>query len=138
MAAHIKYFHLGQWPVYIGFTTSPKQFAKECERLSVKDVQFTARTGAGATMHSFENTKNGSLVCIITIGKFDENIHSREQYAAMIAHEALHVVQEMRNVLNRSRPFDDECEAYLTQYITQECLQVAWRSGKTRQDKPPS
>jgi len=56
---------------------------------------------------------------------------TKEQYAALLAHEALHAIQEMRD-LNGGDPFCQETEAYLLQMIVQDCLQIAWGSNCVR------
>ena len=54
---------------------------------------------------------------------------SHSQYAGLVAHEALHVVQEMHRQFNRGEPFGDEADAYLIQSIVQNCLQEAFDEG---------
>jgi hypothetical protein len=58
---------------------------------------------------------------------------SKEQYASLLAHEAVHVVQEMREKLG---DLGSEAEAYLVQQIVQEGLQVAWKTGRTTVKTP--
>jgi hypothetical protein len=125
--AHIIYLPMGQWPVFVGFTTNAKAFRREVKRLGVKErVGFTARAGADATTHFFD--KDGaSLCCIIVMPKRGTRSHS--QYAALVAHEALHVVQAMHRQLNSGEPFGDEADAYLIQSIVQNCLQEAFDEG---------
>lgn len=127
----VHYLHPGPFPVHIGFTTCPKAFNREVKRLKIEgDVSFLASDHASATTHYFRNDAS-SLCCIIAMPPQTKD-KSREQYASLLAHEALHVVQEMRD-LNGGEPFDRETEAYLLQMIVQDCLQIAWKSGKTRQ-----
>lgn len=57
---------------------------------------------------------------------------SKEQYAALIAHEAVHALQFMQENLARSKSLGQEADAYLVQQIVQECLQIAWKTGKRR------
>jgi hypothetical protein len=58
---------------------------------------------------------------------------SKEQYASLLAHEAVHVVQEMRDKLG---DLGSEAEAYLVQQIVQEGLQVAWGTNRTIRKEP--
>lgn len=123
MPAKIKYLPMGPWPVHVGFTTSPKRFAKEMRRLGIEDVSHLAHEQAGATTHSFEH--EDALCCIITalpIKKLDAI-----DYAAMIAHEAVHVVQAMREALSADDPLGSEAEAYLVQHIVRRCVRYAMR-----------
>lgn len=130
----IEWAHMGQWPVFLGFTMSPDDFAEALKRMEVEqDVPFLGRPGANATTHIFE--RHGALTFIITLAK-PARRHSKEQVAALIAHEALHVVQHMTREMAQGNRFDDESEAYLLQHIVQHCLQAAWNSGRTRAVEP--
>ncbi len=131
----ITYFNLGPWPGYVGFTTSEDNFAAEMKRLNVDDAQFLASDNANATTH-FLTTKQGKFCRIITIQPFDKKKTSREQYAALIAHEAMHVVQDMQKDLAQGKSLGGEAEAYLIQQIVQESLQVAWATGREIRREP--
>ena len=125
------YLHPGQWPVFIGFTTSKKAFRHEMKRLKIKNrKELKPDAGSTAAIHYFTNS--GQLCCIIYMP--DHNRITQEitdpMYAALVAHEATHVVQEIRNELNQHGNFDAETEAYLIQYIVQECLTFAWYKQK--------
>lgn len=128
---HITYFNMGSWPIYVGFTTSPKAFAKEMKRLKCGDVAFLSTTHADATTHFL--VKDGSSTCIITMRKAKDK--SFEQRAGLIAHEAMHVVQELWSNIGEREP-GKEAEAYLIQMITQCCLQEALNTGRVRKTEP--
>lgn len=128
----IAYFHMGPWPFYCGFTTKPKAFRLEMERLKIKPApDFTASTHANATTHFLE--KDGVLTAVITM----QNPKSRsiEQVAGLLAHEATHVVQEVWEQFGERQP-GKEAEAYLVQHIVQCCLQVAYKTGRVRKSEP--
>lgn len=55
---------------------------------------------------------------------------------ALLAHETLHIVQEMRRELNQGKPFDDESESYLVQYMTQEMAALYYKTGRNRNTTP--
>lgn len=129
---HIDYFNMGQWPFYVGFTTSPKAFKKEMKRLGIGDEPFVCRERADAATHFLTN--DGSVTAIITMPPVGKRKHS--QYAALVAHEALHVMQEMHAELNRGEPFGKEADAYLLQLIVQECLQIALKENVSNRTKP--
>lgn len=132
---HIDYFHMGQWPVYFGFTTSPKAFKREVKRMGVKsDVPFFARERANATTHFFVTPEGASCV-IITMPKVAKG-QPHSQYAALVAHEALHVIQEMHRELNKGASFGDEADAYLIQSLVQNCLQIAFEEGLEKRTVP--
>lgn len=127
----VRYLHTGPWPWYIGFTTDKDAFGREMRRLSVgDDVPFIANEHSNATTHTFSN--KGTFCSIICCEPFSRK-RTREQYAAMIAHEATHVIQWMRDELGE---LGKEAEAYLVQQIVQECLQIAWATGKVRRTAP--
>jgi hypothetical protein len=130
----VSYLNPGPYPVYIGFTTSTDAFQRELKRLKVPgDHRAIQHERANATTHFL--TSGTSLTCIIVMQPPTPRI-SKEQYAALVAHEALHVVQEMERELYSGKRFDDESEAYLLQHIVQHCLQEAWRTGRSRRSKP--
>lgn len=108
---------MGPWPVYVGFTTNPKTFKREMKRLGVKNNPMIKNDHSDATTHYLTN-KEGKLCCIIALRK-PKKRHSKEQIAAIIAHEATHVVQQMQENLGS---LGIEAEAYIIQYIVQSCL----------------
>lgn len=130
----VYYLHPGQWPVHIGFTTDPKSFKREMKRLKVDSPPEILNKNASATTHTL--IKEGGIVFIIAMTPKTKK-HSIEAYAALVAHEALHVVQEMeRHFCPIAGRFDDESAAYLLQYIVQECLQQVLKAPRSRAVKP--
>lgn len=118
-APHIRYFHMGQWPCYVGFSTDPDAFAREMERLRVDNPpQFVTSEYGHACTHFLFN--RDMLTVIVTIKRQSKRM--REQIAALIAHEAVHVMQEMQRQFFASGKFDDENQAYIVQYLTQQFL----------------
>ena len=127
----VKWLHMGQWPCYVGFTRSEADFQREMKRLKIKDIDFLASDHACATTHRLEG--EGTMVIIITL---TSKKATREQEAALVAHEAMHAVQYIKEEYNRNHDFGVESEAYLLQYIVQECLQEAWKTKRSRSSKP--
>lgn len=129
---HISYYGMGPWPMYLGFTTSPKAFKREMKRLAVEDHSpFVANDHSNATTHHLMH--GGMLTCIITLrGHKAFNV---EQVAALIAHEATHVAQQLWESIGEREP-GREAEAYLVQMITQCCLQDALGTGRERKERP--
>ncbi len=128
---HIAYFNMGPWPIYVGFTTSPKRFAREMKRLGCEGVASLASDHANATTHHL--IKDGSATAIIAMQK--DKKRSPEQVAALIAHEAVHVAQELWSNIGERTP-GREAEAYLVQMIVQCCLQEVLDTGRTRKEAP--
>lgn len=124
----LHYLNLGPWPYYLGITTSPKAFAAEMKRLKMdRATKFLARDNANASVHFFN--QRGKSCAIITIHPFDKKIASREMFAALIAHEAMHIIQDMQAQLAGDKSLGTEAEAYLMQQIVQEALQIVWKTG---------
>lgn len=130
----VHWMHPGQWPVYIGFCTDEGAFQRCMKRMKVDDPPPWITNGSNATTHT-RVKGNGGTTFVICI-RPQTRKHSREQYAALIAHESLHVVQEMERTLYPSGRFDDESSAYLLQHIVQHCLTQAWNTGRTRKSEP--
>jgi hypothetical protein len=127
----IHYLNLGPWPGYVGFTTSPDAFKREMRRLKVKEPnEFTKNAHSNAATHFLSN--NGQSLAIICIEPMSRT-RSKEQYAALLAHEAVHVVQQMREDLG---DLGSEAEAYLVQQMVQEGLQKAWKTNRVTRREP--
>lgn len=128
----ITYFGMGQWPLYVGFTTSRRAFRSELKRLKITEpVEFHGSARANATAHNF--VKDGETTVIITMDKPGKR--SVEQVAGLIAHEAVHVAQSLWRDIGEESP-GREAEAYLVQHITQCCLQEALSTGRSRKAAP--
>lgn len=126
----VRYFNTGPWPFYIGFTTCPDAFAREMRRLKIKEPVRALNERAAATTHFLFNHDTSMAIVVMpraTRGK------SKEQYAALLAHEAVHVAQEMRERLG---DLGHEGEAYLVQQIVQEGLQLAWATNRVVRKEP--
>jgi ribosomal protein L30E len=126
----IHYLHTGPWPWYIGFTTEEAAFQREMKRLRVKDAGPGVKAGSNAATH---HLVNGSTNMALIVMHRPSRRASKEQYASLLAHEAVHVVQEMREKLG---DLGTEAEAYLVQQIVQEGLQIAWGTGRTVRKEP--
>jgi hypothetical protein len=124
---------MGPWPNFVGFTTSSDAFAKEIARLGIPEQSFLAREGANATTHYF--VKGRTQVTIVCMQPPHPQI-SPEAYASLAAHEAVHVVQYMREDLNQNECFGREAEAYLVQHLVQEFLQIAKYRNRSRRIHP--
>jgi hypothetical protein len=120
----------GPWPWYIGFTTEEAAFQREMKRFRVKDAGPGVKAGSNAATH---HLVNGSTNMAIIVMHKPTRRASKEQYAGLLAHEAVHVVQEMREKLGE---LGSEGEAYIVQQIVQEGLQVAWKTGRVTRKAP--
>lgn len=135
---HVEYFHMGPFHCFVGFTLSPEAYTKELNRLCIKPDEHDNFTldEDGACTHLF--THKGYLTAIITMGGLSKG-RDFAQIAALIAHEACHVVQALWRHSGETRP-GDEAEAYLVQYISQRCLYAiqAWRKAKRKRKAKPN
>ena len=121
-------------PFCYGLCTSEKDFHRELKRLRIKPTHWphflgtSENSGADATTHHFEES-NGNEACIIVcIG--NTKGRTREQINAMLAHEAVHIWQAIREDLGEDRP-SHEFEAYAIQQISHN-LMIAYTDHKKR------
>lgn len=130
MSERVRYLNLGPWVYFVGFTTDEAEVDREARRLRMPGPIETV-PGAAATTHIFtrEGHPGTAIIRIVPPSRRQ----SREQYAAMLAHEAVHVVQDMRAMLG---DLGKEAEAYLVQFIVQSCLQIAWKTGRVQRLRP--
>jgi hypothetical protein len=129
----IEYVNLGPWPNFVGFTTSSEAFAAELARLAIPEQPFLARDSANATTYHFSKGRTNVIIVCIVPPRLQI---SPEQYAALIAHEALHVIQYIREDINQGECLGREAEAYLMQHFVQEFLQMAKYRNRQRQIYP--
>jgi hypothetical protein len=133
-AKGMKYLHMGPWPGYVGLCFDERVFQKEMKRLDVRQkVNFLGSERAHATLHHFV-TSAGASCQILTLGPVKGR--TKEQVAGLIAHEAVHVVQNMQEDIAGGKSLGIEAEAYLVQMIVQEALQLLWKSNKVRSLEP--
>jgi len=113
-APKIRYFDTGPIPIFFGFTTDPKAFARECKRLGVgKDVPFTPN-GAPASAHHFTRRSDGQVTSIVTLDRAKCRGRKAYEIHAVMAHEAVHVWQTARKYMGERKP-GRETEAYCIQ-----------------------
>lgn len=129
----IDYLDMGPWPAHVGFTTDERAFQREMERLELEGISFLGRERAAATVH--EIVCGGSEVTWI-LAMTPAKGRTKEQYAGLVAHEALHIVQGIAAEINKGESLGREAEAYLVQHIVQWCLQLAWNTGRIKRTAP--
>ena len=103
-------------PVYYTLCTSEKTLAIELKRIKLKrDLVKTIDTGATTTFFCNDDGETMAIVCLFN-HKYDI-----EQINAILAHEAVHIWQDIRGLIGEKNP-SAEFEAYSIQKITQELL----------------
>lgn len=101
-----------QGPSYC-LVTTPKLFKKELKRFGIKDdVDHVIRKNINATCYQFEN--NGQECFIVILNDWEKA--DRIDIAGIIAHEAIHLKQQVMRMIGEKNP-SDEFEAYMIQNI---------------------
>lgn len=112
MKIYVRYIHPMMFPVHIGYTASEDEYRKEMKRLGVKDAPPFAELSAATHTYS----KGDSLTIIVCYRESEDRTPA--QVASLIAHEAVHVWQQIMKHIGCSNA-GQEIEAYGIQYITQ-------------------
>lgn len=129
MSKFIHYMDTGPVPAYVGFTSNPKNFARELARLKVKDPQNALCADAdnpGRTTTLERSNEN--ILCIVSMDRGRAKNTSVPAIAGLLAHEATHVKQKVMAFMRESEP-SPEFEAYFIQSVTQFCLSE-WLKGR--------
>lgn len=103
-------------PIHYALCVSQKQFDAELRRLG-RTPEQGVNDGAGATTNIFK-APNGRLCALVCL--FDHSL-DYEQIASLLAHEAVHLFQEIKKNIGERDP-SAEFEAYCIQRITQNLL----------------
>lgn len=116
-------------PLYYSLCTSADILKKEIKRLAVEDINFFigVNAGADATTNFLRNVNNETvaIVCLY------DHSYSIEQVFGLLAHEAVHIWQEIRSHLGEQSP-SKEFEAYSVQKICQELFSEYMRQRKPK------
>lgn len=138
--AHIEYINMGPWPYYVGITADEDAFTREVGRLCPGvDIPFIGEY-ANATAHYF--SRAGELQTVI-VAMEPRGKRTLACYAGLIAHEVMHIVQDMRERLvsassGAREGLGIEAEAYIMQYLTQEMLAITTGSTYRNSTRPHS
>lgn len=127
----VAFFDMGFFPGRFGFTNDPDAFAREMKRRKVTST-FMKNSFAAATTHTFDIYRDGQLsdeLYIVTLCPRQASKVSRAQVHALLAHEAVHVWQNVRERIGEKSP-GRETEAYAVQHITQCMLHSLYKVAK--------
>lgn len=110
---------------YYALCTSEKILQTELKRMKVSDKTIGLNNGAGATTNFLYNNRNDrvAIVCL-----YDHSL-DKEQIYSLLAHEAVHIFQEMASIMNESSP-SIEFQAWGIQKISQELFYEYERQTK--------
>ena len=111
-------------PLYFSLCTSEVLLQKELKKLKCK-MDFGITKGKDATTNFLKNEKNETVafVCLYN-HKYD-----LQQIHAMLAHEAVHIWQEIKEIMGEEKP-SKEFEAYSIQQISQQLFYEYKRQRK--------
>lgn len=107
-------------PYCFTLCTSEKLFAKALKHLRIpkKDrPEFVLNWHSNGTAHYFENRANQTKSAVVCIRGFEGR--SPVEIVGLLAHEAVHIWQEIRDTLGEHAP-SREFEAYSIQNIVQQ------------------
>lgn len=105
----IAWLEMGAIPINVGFTTSPKAFAKERASFGLDGNGVFVSEKGGASTHTFtDNDDSSNFQIIVTIEKKKRDVPTLVWH---LTHEATHVWQGIKERLGETRP-GDEMEAY--------------------------
>lgn len=109
-------------PVFYCLCTDERQFVKVLRQLKIKREDwpnFKKGEWCDATTHFFDG-KDCDNCAVVTLGSTKGR--TRAQIAGLLAHEAVHIWQEIRNVIGEKEP-SVEFEAYAIQRIAQNLIE---------------
>lgn len=101
---------------YLTLCGSEEEYLRAVKRLKIKDPNKWLNSGSGGMTHTF--TKDDSITCIVTIDFAECKNYALSEIVGMLAHEAMHVCQEMFTNIGERNP-SSELEAYAIQCTTQ-------------------
>lgn|SRR5690606_10088809 len=99
-------------PIYIGFVPDEKSWKAECKRLDLGSVEYLKTLGK---TYFFESKDGKTIAFVMIHEKCDKH---PALAAAIICHEAVHVVEEVFREIGESKP-SEEFRAYVTQNVFQ-------------------
>ena len=103
----------GWQPVFIGFCPTKKAWKREMKRMGLKDEPYLATAGRTDTF-----TMKGKTCIIVSLAEGVEDGVTRIQIAGLLAHEAVHVWQNIQKDIGETAP-GVEMEACSVQAIFQ-------------------
>lgn len=125
---HIKYFDMGPYPIYLGFTVNYAKFNLEMKRLGVEGAPLWVNGGSDATTHFLTKddtpVHNTAIICI----KRRKGI-TEAQVTAMVVHEVVHVWEFINKCMRTSCP-GGEHQAYGIQFMVQRILEEIARNKR--------
>mgnify|MGYP001174063739 CR=1 FL=1 len=118
-------------PLWIGICFDERSLNRELRRLDVPRSSWPGWVDVGKDAHvvMLENPTTGQMVCVVCIS-FDGK-RSMAEVVGLLAHEAAHVWQAIREDIGEDHP-SDEFEAYSIQNITQRLIREWVKMGKKK------
>ena len=112
---------------YYTLCTSEKILQTELKRMKVSDKAIGLNNGSGATTSFLFNNRDDrvAIVCL-----YDHSL-DKEQIYSLLAHEAVHIFQEVLSIMNEDKP-SCEFQAWGIQKISQELFYEYERQTKKK------
>lgn len=112
-------------PVYFTLCTSQSILNAEAKRLKVPPSELTPKSDATT---NFLQSDNGYWIAVICL--FNHK-HTKNETKALLAHEAMHVWQKIRELIGEEKP-SHEFEAYAVQSLCQSLFDEYDRQRRRR------
>ncbi len=108
----------GAFPTCFGFCPSEEAWNSELKKFGIDEADYPH---SDARTSHFSGSKIGKRACIVTIGEHCDPKRRSDPigFWALVAHEAVHVFQAIREHIGESAP-SHEFEAYSIQHIFSE------------------
>lgn len=115
---------------YLALCTSEEDFARVCKHVNLeKPYPEWVSFGADATQHTFDQAKTREIVCVVCIRPGKQSL---EQAYSLLAHEAVHVYEEMKATIQHFPWDNDEVAATCIQYISRVLMEEYKRQRRAR------
>ena len=111
---------------YLALCLGEDEFRAAIKHLKLSETPKWARSGANATLHTFDNP-NGNLLCVVCMNGYESG--SPIEVAGLLVHEAVHVWQQWCRDIDERNPGDEQ-EAYAVQHIAQTLMSEFARRRK--------
>lgn len=113
------------FPIYFGFAPDEFALCNTLKKMKIKEkVEYPC---SGARCSLFDGS-DGNRCAIVTVSEKCDILSPQAVYA-LLAHEAVHVWQEIREAMNEDRP-SSEFEAYAIQHVVVELANAYERTRK--------
>lgn len=104
-----------QFPLWYAYVPDEKAWNREMKRLGVKNEPYPTKMGRMTLL----TDDTGKTIALVTLNHEIAKEHTEAEVAALIAHESMHVWQEIMSAIGEQTP-SQEFAAYALQTIFHE------------------